>query len=174
MSCGVNFYLSVGLQFGHGKKTSRNERTLVKTCWRGFRRSLRTSPASLTYLVMTSFDSISGNVSTLEVKTNTHGQPSGARACGKRRHPAWWVGEGSPRETLSPTLRQLWQWHKDDWGQPVPLQWLGRVLHEWVFAVPCLQVGVSSGFSVPPCAALQSPSGAELGLLHLVDPMGNV
>lgn len=101
MSCGVNFYLSVGLQFGHGKKTSRNERTLVKTCWRGFRRSLRTSPASLTYLVMTSFDSISGNVSTLEVKTNTHGQPSGARACGKRRHPAWWVGEGSPRETLT-------------------------------------------------------------------------
>lgn len=83
-------------------------------------------------------------------------------------------GRLSQGNAYSPTPRQLWQWHKDDWGQPVPLQWLGRVLHEWVFAVPCLQVGVSSGFSVPPCAALQSPSGAELGLLHLVDPMGNV
>ena len=78
------------------QKTPRNERTLVKTRWWGFRRSLHSAPASLTHLVTTSFDSISGNVSMSEVKTNTHRQPSRARACGKRRHPAWCCWGGCP------------------------------------------------------------------------------
>lgn len=42
-------------------------------------------------------------------KTNTHGQPCGTRACGKRRHPAWccWeaalLGKGFPGKCFHPS-----------------------------------------------------------------------
>jgi len=56
----------------------------------------------------------------------------------------------------------------------VPLQCLGCVLHEWLFAVLGLQEGVSLGFLDPLCAALQSSFGAELGLSHFGDSVGKV
>lgn len=84
----LTFFLSMQLGSGHGEKKARDEALLVNTHWPGFRSSLHSAPASLTYLVMTSFVSISGNISASDVKPNTAGQPSRARACGRRRHPA--------------------------------------------------------------------------------------
>lgn len=45
---------------------------------------------------------------------------------------------------------------------------------EWLFAALCLQDGVSLWSMVPLGAALQSCSEAELGLLHLMNTVGNV
>lgn len=45
---------------------------------------------------------------------------------------------------------------------------------EWLSAALCLQGGVSSRPLAPLGAALQSCSGAQMGLWHLVGTMGNV
>lgn len=84
------------------------------------------------------------------------------------------VEEGSPRETLT-----ILPHHTSCGGGTRTSGYNlclcnGCVLHEWLFSVLCLQDGISLGFLVLPCAALHSSSGAELGLSHLVDSMGNV
>lgn len=55
----------------------------------------------------------------------------------EKKPPSMVIGRGSPTPH-----------YKDVWGQPMPLQWLGCVLREWLFTVPCLQDGVSLGFLV--------------------------
>lgn len=137
-----NFFLVNTAWVWPWQNKAANETLLVKTHCQGFRKSLRSAPASPTYLVMTSFDNLSGNVSASEAKANTHGWLSGAGACGRRRHPAWWLpheGKLSQGNTcMPPTPCGLWWWHEDIEVGPATSRWLSRVLHEWLFAFPCL------------------------------------
>lgn len=128
---------------------TRNEMTLVKTHWQAVRRSLHSAPDSLTYLVKTSFVSVSGKVSTSEVKTKTYGQPSGARACAEDDPPSMVVGKGSLLYTTRMSGDNL------------------CLCSGWAVSF------VSASLLAHVCRMV-CPWSSELGHLHLMYHMGNV